>query len=236
MANRTLDEIIAEMKRISQLEYEELNAEFKTRFEICSKLGSYGWVPHGSLIPSDFPQWLHRIESRGEEDIATDFSENAVNDMIDRIMNVCHMLPERMYADKGFDHYFAGHYTEAALFLLPLLDYRYSKTTKFGRDKWQRLKNGLPEVKQQLFDTLKPRPMTRIIVEIDDIPAFTAFAARLFTEDEKYKFGTGTEPPYLNRDWLMHGRMTRRVKRYEIIQLINGLNTWLDIEEELDRG
>ncbi len=31
-------------------------------------------------------------------------------------------------------------------------------------------------------------------------------------EVDGFKFENGIEPPYLNRNWLMHGRMNRRVE------------------------
>lgn len=34
----------------------------------------------------------------------------------------------------------------------------------------------------------------------------------------------GIEPPYLNRNWLMHGRMNRSIERYECIQILNALS------------
>ena len=69
----------------------------------------------------------------------------------------------------------------------------------------------------------------------DYIPSFAAFAERLFCEAKgSYDMETGTEPPYLNRNWLMHGRMTRDVRKYECIQLINALDALMYIEEYLE--
>lgn len=42
--------------------------------------------------------------------------------------------------------------------------------------------------------------------------------------DDPYKFENGIEPPYLNRNWLMHGQMNRSIERYECIQILNALS------------
>lgn len=43
-------------------------------------------------------------------------------------------------------------------------------------------------------------------------------------EVDGFKFENGIEPPYLNRNWLMHGRMNRSIERYECIQILNALS------------
>ena len=40
-----------------------------------------------------------------------------------------------------------------------------------------------------------------------------------------FKFGNKIEPPYINRNWLLHGRSSREIERWECIQLLNALDT-----------
>ena len=54
-------------------------------------------------------------------------------------------------------------------------------------------------------------------------PSLIEYSNRVFY-DEPYPFVKGIEPPYLNRNWLMHGRMTREIERYECIQVLNALS------------
>ena len=54
-------------------------------------------------------------------------------------------------------------------------------------------------------------------------PSLIAYLNRIFI-DGLYKFENGIEPPYLNRNWLMHGRMNRSIERYECIQILNALS------------
>lgn len=50
------------------------------------------------------------------------------------------------------------------------------------------------------------------------------FLKRLFV-DGKNSFKSGNEPNYLNRSWLMHGRVTKQIQRFECLQLFNALDT-----------
>ena len=43
--------------------------------------------------------------------------------------------------------------------------------------------------------------------------------------DGEYIFDKGVEPPYINRNWLLHGKCGREIERFECIQLINALET-----------
>lgn len=54
-------------------------------------------------------------------------------------------------------------------------------------------------------------------------PSLIAYLNRTFV-DGKYPFEKGVEPSYLNRNWLMHGRMKRKIERYECIQILNALS------------
>jgi hypothetical protein len=42
--------------------------------------------------------------------------------------------------------------------------------------------------------------------------------------DGNYKFENEIEPPYINRNWILHGRCSRKIERYECIQVLNALD------------
>lgn len=54
-------------------------------------------------------------------------------------------------------------------------------------------------------------------------PSIIEFLRRLFVDGE-YTFERGIEPPYINRNWLLHGRSSRVIERFECIQLFNALS------------
>lgn len=53
--------------------------------------------------------------------------------------------------------------------------------------------------------------------------------------DKKDTFGNDQELPYVNRNWLLHGRCDRDIERYECIQLPNALSVFeftIDTDKE----
>ena len=58
---------------------------------------------------------------------------------------------------------------------------------------------------------------------MDMYPSIIGFLNRLFV-DGKYSFENGVEPPYINRNWILHGKSCRVIERYECIQLFNELS------------
>ena len=59
---------------------------------------------------------------------------------------------------------------------------------------------------------------------LDVYPSLIAFLNRLFVDGE-YTFENRIEPPYINRNWLLHGKCCREIERFECIQLLNALET-----------
>ncbi len=57
---------------------------------------------------------------------------------------------------------------------------------------------------------------------MDIYPSLIAFLNRLFVDGE-YTFERGVEPPYINRNWLLHGKCCREIEQFECIQLLNAL-------------
>ena len=229
--------LLDHLRYLESLGIEELNSEYTGNIKISQNLGASGWLISAKVTPNNPIEWLHEIDSQGEETIAKYFLESDLNEMVDNIIGHYKNIPEINYLNRAIDNYYAGHYTESAMFLLATLDYRICCITpERFRKKTRQCDSLLTDVKKEVFDATTGRIATRIFFTADFIPSFAAYAKRVFIDGEQYNFDTGVEPPYLNRNWLMHGRMTRRVKRYECIQLINALNTLIDIEEELNRN
>ena len=64
---------------------------------------------------------------------------------------------------------------------------------------------------------------TKRFLFLDMYPSIIEFLNRLFVDGE-YSFKNGVEPPYINRNWLLHGKSCRVIERYECIQLFNALS------------
>lgn len=120
-------------------------------------------------------------------------------------------------------------YMTAAMYLMGLLDYRVGQLVDFPE---RRLSNrvkysneGFADQKTGDFHELTQgkRYITKKILFLETYPSLIEYLNRVFY-DEPYPFSKGIEPPYLNRNWLMHGRMTKEVERYECIQILNAIS------------
>lgn len=225
--------LLDRLRYLESLSLNDLDAEYRANQRVSEQLGKSGWVISGRLTPNNPAEWLNEIESKGEETIVQYFLEADINEMLDNIVQHYDDIPERYYLNHGIDNYFSGRYTEAAMFLLAVLDYRICCITP--EDVHKKRKQCIEistTVRNRVYMKTEGRIFARIFLSIDYIPSFVAYAKRLFLDGE-YSFENKIEPPYLNRNWLMHGRMTRTVKSYECVQIINALNTLIEIEEEI---
>lgn len=231
-----IKKILDEIKRRDSLSYDSLTAEYSVNIEAAAELGKNGWTVHGSLTPNDEREWIKIIDSKGESEIAKYYTDDDIHELIDRASKYYTYSPENRYLWRAFDHYHSGQYTETAMFLLGFFDCRISKMASAYRKWLARCQQGIKKAGEAVYSQRGSKPMTRLFVICDYIPSFSAFAERLFCEDQNgpYNMSTGTEPPYLNRNWLMHGRMARDVRKYECIQLINALDALMNIEEYLE--
>lgn len=230
-----LKTLTAQIKQINELSKESFELRYEKKKDICSNLGKHGWVVSGNITPTDPREWLHSIELYGEEKIAEYFTESEMGRIIDQITGFYDKLPESNYTHWAISNYLSGRYTESAVFLLALLDYRIACITPDTyRKKKAQCNEGLKEKGAGIFKAFHCWPVSKTILLIEYLPSFSAFAERLFY-DGQYTFKNGIEPPYLNRNWLLHGRMTRRVKGYECIQLMNAIDTLIVIEKSLNQ-
>ena len=124
-----LQPIIEEFQILSQLNSEKLKDKYAERIKISQSLGQNGWVISSRVTPNDQREWAHEIEQYGEETILSYFPEQEIDEMLCRIGETYKILPETRYLNCSIENYMSGRYTEAATFLLALLDYRISCIT-----------------------------------------------------------------------------------------------------------
>ena len=231
--NQTIQPLLERLFYLESLSLNDLDTEYRSNKIICEQLGKAGWVISGKLTPNNPAEWLNEIESKGEGSIAQYFLDVDLNEMLDNIAHYYISNPECYYINRGVTNFSSDRYTEAAMCLLAALDYRICCITpKDVHKKWKQCREIASTVRNHVFSKTENRVFTRIFLSINYIPSFVAYAERVFLDGE-YSFKNRVEPPYLNRNWLVHGRMTRAVKRYECVQIINALNTLIDIEKEV---
>lgn len=226
-----LKDLNEKIKGRTEISYDHMQVDNRYHISVIEKLGGYGWTIHGDITPNDPREWVNIIESKGEAEILKWFSENDIDEMFNEMQRRYNSVPESMYLERASENYYLGHFTEAAFFFLALMNYRINIITPdYIRKLTKQCEEGLKKTGEEKYNSLSDRPISRLFLVRDNIPSFYAFAIRTFVDGNAHKFDTGTEPKYLNRNWLMHGRMTRLVKKYECVQLINAFHTLAEIE------
>lgn len=231
-------EISNKFSKIDSMNYEQLCAKYSQQINYYESLGAHGWVECQYMIAADESNWVNEIlNSNSETVIEKYFSEEIITRMIEDLQQRYQSVPEKMYVNCALANFQAARYTESAIFLSALLDYRLTCITPDSyRKKSGQINTALPCKEQELFPHMKKKAGTKVILVCQAMPSFLKYASRLFMEEDQYNWTKPgyIEPPYLNRNWLMHGRRTKPVERYECIQLMNALITWIFIEEEVE--
>lgn len=150
--------------------------------------------------------------------------------------------PNQRYFSKAKSFFEQKDYMTSAMYIVALIEARtnelmnYPKGTRY-KQKYSR--EGFRNYLQTEFRKTDSF-FTKRFLFLDMYPSIIEFLNRLFVDGE-YTFENEVEPPYINRNWLLHGRSYRTIERYECIQLFNALsvmefvfscNSMLDIVEE----
>ena len=228
-------EFIREVKESESLSEEEFEKKYGSEFEACKTLGEHGWVVSGHSNPRYIKDWYKSL-IEGEPDKIVCFFEEDDDRVIKNIMGIL----ERKYNDPvNRNYYFRGikafqddDYMTSAMYLVGLLEARVNALVQFPPRTKYREKfsdKGFVDVKQEQFAESSSFFIKRYYF-LDVYPSLIAFLNRLFVDGE-YTFENGVEPPYINRNWLLHGKCCREIERLECIQLLNALETIEDVLE-----
>ena len=229
---RKLSDIEQKHRELATFSYDQLNQKYRKRIAVSEALGEHGWTVNYRKTPNDAREWLNIINTSNESAIAEQFDENDIRQMQRDIAEQYREKPASLYLDLAVRNFEAGRYTEAAMFYLAVINYRVNCITPAEiRRMTRQCEKALTEIGASQYDDLHHLPVARMFFICDALPSFKTFATRAFVDGEAHNLDPGVEPPYLNRNWLMHGRMTRLVEKYECIQLINALSTLIEIEK-----
>ena len=114
----------------------------------------------------------------------------------------------------------------SAMYLIPLIERRLNELINFSEERLSYRKKysreGFQNHMQKEFDKTNGFTAKRFLF-LNVYPSLIEFSKRLFVDGE-YSFENGIEPPYINRNWLLHGKSCRVIERYECIQLFNALS------------
>lgn len=226
---RNIDKSI---KATQKLTSDEFLMRYSHRIELSKRIGNNGWVI-SFWRKKDFAKICNElIVKKRENDIVKIFEANneelllsIIQDLKDKYING----QELLYFTGGIEQFKNENYMASAMFLLSLLDYRFSLLIERpdgymnNRDKYS--EKGFYLQKQKEFSNMSEykQQLRKVLYFTEGFPSLITYMKRTFC-DGNYSFKNGVEPPYLNRNWLMHGRMARQVERYECIQILNTLD------------
>lgn len=222
-------EFIREAKESESLSEEEFEKKYGSEFEVCKTLGEHGWVVSGYSNPRYIKNWYKAL-IEGEPDKIVCFFEEEDDRVIKNIMDTLESKyndpVNRNYYSRGIKAFQDDDYMTCAMYLVGLLEARVNALVQFPLKTKYREKfsdKGFADVKQGQFAESSSF-FTKRYYFLNVYPSLIAFLNRLFVDGE-YAFEKGIEPPYINRNWLLHGKCCREIERFECIQLLNALET-----------
>lgn len=228
-------EFIRDAKQSEQLSEEEFEKKYGEEFEICKKLGEQGWVVSVHSNPKYIENWYKALIENEPEKIAEFFDKDEcsiIKDIIQTLDAKYDNLVNKNYYSRGIKAFCDKDYMTSAMYLVGLIETRINTLVKFperAKYKEKFSNKGFAGMKKEQFENANSFYEKRYYF-LDIYPSLIAFLNRLFV-DGKYTFEKGVEPPYINRNWLLHGKCCREIERFECIQLLNALET---IENVLD--
>lgn len=228
-------EFIQDAKQSEQLSEKEFEKRYGEEFEICKKLGEQGWVVSIHSNPKYIENWYKALIENEPEKITEFFDKDegsVLKDIINTLDTKYDNPVNKNYYSRGIKAFCDKDYMTTAMYLVGLIETRINTLVKFpekAKYKEKFSNKGFAEMKKEQFEKTNSFFKKRYYF-LNIYPSLIAFLNRLFV-DGKYTFENGVEPPYINRNWLLHGKCCREIERFECIQLLNALET---IENVLD--
>lgn len=220
---------IEETKEDEGLSQEEFKEKYSYEMDVCRKLGRAGWVVSNHSNPREVKEWNTLLSENRELEIISYFEgENGhILENIFRELEVRYSEnPNKRYFNRGKYFFEEKDYMTSAMYLVALIEERTNQFMKFPKRMSYAKKyssEGFKEHIQEEFENTESI-FTKRYLFLDMYPSIIEFLNRLLVDGE-YKFENKIEPSYVNRNWLLHGKSSRTIERYECIQLFNALST-----------
>ena len=216
------------LKEDEHLSQEEFERKYVHEKSVCEHLGRAGWVvtEHGN--PKEVEEWNELLSNDKEKDISQYFtgdSQFVQTAIIDGLSKRYVDGEARVYFQRGLKYYNLNDYMTSAMYIVGLLEQRCKALSDFGEYKRYKVvfsNVGFEKHLHEKYGKINGQ-LTKRYLFLEMYPSLIAFLNRLF-DDGEYTFEKGIEPPYINRNWLLHGKTTRNIEEYECIQLFNALS------------
>lgn len=210
---------------ISTMSHEDFIKKYNEKIEYAKRLGSLGCVISLEMPAIEIDSYESLIVQNGEM-----YIERILNIGIDKICSKLNVV----YTELNLNSYWKMAltlfndccYMPSAMLILAIFDRRMKQWTT--KRKYSAIANeGIENCGSVAY---KSSQMNReySMMECDAVflyPSLQTFCQRLFIDGDHDIGDPSKEPDYLNRNWLVHGAMTKPVKRYMVIELINALYT-----------
>lgn len=218
---------IEEAKTSENLSQSEFEDKYACEIEVCKELGTSGWVVSEHSNPREISEWYELLMSGKEKDIITYFEGDNGYILLNifKKLEKRYELSDKLYFMKAKEFFESEDYMTSAIYLVALIDTRTNKLVKYPKGiKYSQKYSGVGFEKHLAIEFEKNNSFLRKrFLFLEMYPSIIEFLRRLFVDGE-YTFERGIEPPYINRNWLLHGRSSRVIERFECIQLFNALS------------
>lgn len=219
---------IAEMKESEKLSQSEFEAKYSYEIEVCKKLGRAGWVVSEHSNPREVKEWYDLMLNQDDTEIITYFEGDNSYILSNIFQGLEHKYcidPNQKYFSKAKYYFEQEDYMTSSMYLVALIEARMNELMNYPKGTRYKQKYSMEGFENHLQTEFGKTEsfFTKRFLFLDMYPSIIEFLNRLFVDGE-YTFENDVEPPYINRNWLLHGRSCRIIERYECIQLFNALS------------
>ena len=223
-----MKQYLFEVKSSEKLSQSDFEAKYSYEINICRQLGNAGWVVSEHSNPREVKEWYDLLSAGECEKIATYFegeSAHVMTGITQGLEQKYDKEPSKRYFSKAKQFFEQGDYMTSAMYLAALLEARTNTLMAFPKRTSNSVKYSTEGFENHLQKEFSKTDgfFTKRFLFLDMYPSIIAFLNRLFV-DGIYTFESGNEPPYINRNWILHGRSRRKIERYECIQMFNALS------------
>lgn len=226
---KELEKFVNETKESEKLSQDQFEKKYSGEMRMCEALGQVGWVISEHTNPQVNKEWYDLLSRHKEDEIISYFEGDngwILENIFQNIESRYSENPNQRYYEKSKYYFDQKDYMTSAMYLIPLIERRLNELINFSEERLSYRKKysreGFQSHMQKEFDKTNGFTAKRFLF-LNVYPSLIEFSKRLFVDGE-YSFENGIEPPYINRNWLLHGKSCRVIERYECIQLFNALS------------
>lgn len=155
-----------------------------------------------------------------------------IHKTLESIIHSQHIVKHKENAQECIDAFNNGLYFPTAVGIISIVDGVISDISNDQKTNFARRIKKIQKAALRIFENITPE------IKLDDVNFINQNIAFVSFYTAQCDFFNGSdfadsEPPSINRHWIMHGRSSRRTSKLDCIKLFRLLNTLLTINELL---